>query len=927
MAVPNNGGEFQEYQSAQNQLLNIQAQQMQNLNEQKNMAQADASTNNVLYQASGLIADNMMNNTQEAANFNPQTQAILNQYGLGQPRMQRSSSSSSQSTSKQNITVNNNYKTENTTTNNVTVNSGGPIQGRPVTTGDNGIGKFKVWLNTTFAKQQEEAAKRDRYYEIRQANLSKDNNKILRKLETVGTNVGKALDPRNITQTVQNPIKMLFTTLGIVTIAESWPRIMDFVDSAQNFFKPGGTFVQLLGGENGESVGESFKNLFFDEDTGLVSHLKLWLKQEGEKRRAAIKNVSEIKKNKHGIPEVSDFGRYIGDMLKAIVSPEESIESSASKEVSEDVIDTNSQKYREEHRTKGENKTENGGVYSDYTLYDENNNEIGKVDKGDISVVDKTYRGVPEYHLNDKKQLIGTPGSTISQGNDIIRLLEEAEKGNYVSSMAIVEGLSRLLNVLNSNRGQEIVVSGEFAREIARRFNIEGGLGKKVNSEDYVYVPRKIRTRQDGEEPNRWLRGVGGLPTMYLYDNIVNDSRIELVKKSDLNPWDTPLDKKTPSQDLVTLSEEDLQKITKALIGDKGKDTSLKNTNIELQNAMLKYFEANFSNTNANDIGLGTFDTHMKKVQNYENLVEGQKSDLSEDWGKNRAHKAAQKVKDSKNRKNTNQETTTVTLGNESLGYEDRVKRAMDFFINDLELTEKKAAGFVANLDRESSLKPDAENGDAEGIAQWTNTGNRKSNLLNAFNREYDTNYKSISKEMSLDEQLKMLKIELTTGNKKKFFEKYKSGDYDHLGLEPAEIVLRGFEFGGNGKLAAPEKIRPDRDHSYNWHRDKRIKSAQAILASYSTSTPSVTPDSITFTGSNTDFNTITTSELKTNEGVTNIIDHGDKLDNINNSINALLASMPGLEKVIVKSNQNTTNAVLATRQQAVINKDSSYTD
>ena len=924
MAVPNNGGEFQEYQSAQNQLLNIQAQQMQNLNEQKIMAQADASTNNVLYQASGLMADNMMNNTQEAANFNPQTQAILNQYGLGQPRMQRSSSSSSQSTSKQNITINNNYKTENTTNNNVTVHSGGPIQGRPVTTGDNGIGKFKVWLNTAFAKQQEEAAKRDRYYEIRQANLSKDNNKILRKLETVGTNVGKALDPRNITQTVQNPIKMLFTTLGIVTIAKSWPKIMDFVDSAQNFFKPGGTFAQLLGGEDGESVGESFKNLFFDEDTGLVSHLKLWLKQEGEKRRAAIKNVSEIKKNKHGIPEVSDFGRYIGDMLKAIVSPEESIESSASKEVSEDVIDTNSQKYREEHRTKGENKTENGGVYSDYTLYDENNNEIGKVDKGDISVVDKTYRGVPEYHLNDKKQLIGTPGSTISQGNDIIRLLEEAGKGNYVSSMAIVEGLSRLANVLNSNRSQEIVVSGEFAREIASRFNIEGGLGKKVNSEDYVYVPRKIRTRQNGEEPNRWLRGVGGLLTMPIYDNIVNDSRVELVKKSDLNPWDTPLDKKTPSQDLVALSEEDLQKITKALIGDNGKDTSLKNTNIELQNAMLKYFEDHhFSNTNAKDLGLGTFDTHMMKVQNYEKLVEGQKSDLSEDWKKNRAHKAAQKAKDSKNRKNTNQETTTITLGNESLDYRDKVKRAMDFFINDLDLTKEKAAGFVANLDRESSLRPDAENGDAEGIAQWTNTGNRKSDLLDAFNKKYNTNYEKISK-MSFDEQLRMLEIELTTGNKKNFFKNYKNGKYDNL--EPAEAVLRGFEFGGDGNLANPEQIHPDLEHSYNWHSNERIRSAQKILASYSTPTPSVIPDSITFTGSNTDFNTITSNELNKTEGVTNTIDHGDKLDNINNSINALLVSMSGLEKVIVKSNQNTVNAVLSTRQ-VVVNKESTYTD
>ena len=826
MAVPNNGGEFQEYQSAQNQLLNIQAQQMQNLNEQKIMAQADASTNNVLYQASGLMADNMMNNTQEAANFNPQTQAILNQYGLEQPRMQRSSSSSSQSTSKQNITINNNYKTENTTNNNVTVHSGGPIQGRPVTTGDNGIGKFKVWLNTAFAKQQEEAAKRDRYYEIRQANLSKDNNKILRKLETVGTNVGKALDPRNITQTVQNPIKTLFTTLGIVTIAESWPRIMDLVDSAQNFFKPGGTFVQLLGGENGESVGESFKNLFFDEDTGLVSHLKLWLKQEGEKRRVAIKNVSEIKKNKHGIPEVSDFGRYIGDMLKAIVSPEESIESSASKEVSEDVIDTNSQKYREEHRTKGENKTENGGVYSDYTLYDENNNEIGKVDKGDISVVDKTYRGVPEYHLNDKKQLIGTPGSTISQGNDIIRLLEEAEKGNYVSSMAIVEGLSRLANVLNSNRSQEIVVSGEFAREIASRFNIEGGLGKKVNSDDYVYVPRKIRTRQDGEEPNRWLRWVGGLPTMHIYDNIVNDSRIELVKKSDLNPWDTPLDKKTPSQDLVALSEEDLQKITKALIGDNGKDTSLKNTNIELQNAMLKYFETHFSNTNAKDLGLGTFDTHMMKVQNYENLVEGQKSDLSEDWKKNRAHKAAQKAKDSKNQRNTDQETTTVTLGNESLDYKDKVKIAMDFFMSRLNLTKDQAAGIVANLIQESTLNPKAQNNGAIGIAQWR--GPRQEEVLDLYNTEHQDNTYSSILDAPLDAQLEMVSLELTEGNKDIFFKNYKNNEYNDTTY--ADAVLRGYEFGGNGTLATQDNLRPEWGFDFGEEKIKRDKIFNSLI-------------------------------------------------------------------------------------------------
>ena len=138
--------------------------------------------------------------------------------------------------------------------------------------------------------------------------------------------------------------------------------------------------------------------------------------------------------------------------------------------------------------------------------------------------------------------------------------------------------------------------------------------------------------------------------------------------------------------------------------------------------------------------------------------------------------------------------------------------------------------------------------------------------------------------------------------------------------------MLRGFEFGGDGNLANPEQIHPDLEHTYEWHSDKRIKSAQEILASYSTPTQSVTPDSITFTGSNTDFNTITTNELNKTEGVTNIIDYSDKLYNIGNSINALHASLSVVEKVIVESNQNTANAVLATRQQVVV-KDSSYTD
>ena len=109
---------MQGYQEATNQLLAINEQRKSN-NAQAKMEEAlQTAQNNTLAQASEFVATQSPQATYQPANLNPATQNILGQYGLGQPKIQKTTSSSQQVT-KQNITINN--KNTTITNNNVSV--------------------------------------------------------------------------------------------------------------------------------------------------------------------------------------------------------------------------------------------------------------------------------------------------------------------------------------------------------------------------------------------------------------------------------------------------------------------------------------------------------------------------------------------------------------------------------------------------------------------------------------------------------------------------------------------------------------------------------------------------------------------------------------------------------------------------------------
>ena len=263
---PTPGKEGAAYQSAEKQLLAIQAEQQRNLEMARLSARSDAQQTNTLMQAAQVAAESANDGASEAVAqpVNPATQAMLSKYGMGQPRFIKKQSSSQQIT-RGNVVINNN--TTNQTTNNVAVppNIGGPLQGRPIQFGPNAAansgGKFKLWLSQTLANQKEEAAKRDREWERRDSSLAKSANKMMRKLEEIGRTMSEKLDPRQIGTTISSQLKSLLFIFGATFLATNWKTVLSTVDKIEHGIRD---FGHWLGFGPQESSG----------DTGLVKTLK-----------------------------------------------------------------------------------------------------------------------------------------------------------------------------------------------------------------------------------------------------------------------------------------------------------------------------------------------------------------------------------------------------------------------------------------------------------------------------------------------------------------------------------------------------------------------------------------------------------------------------------------------------------------------------
>ena len=540
---PEPGKEFEQMQAAPSQLLEIQAAQKQNLMEQRVMANSQAEQNQILAQAAEVGAQSVAGNMQ----LNQATQQAMGRYGLSQPRTSsQTKQQHSESVTRQNVTIHNN--TTNITNNTVPANIGGPIQGRPVQfqqpqDGNGGMGKFKNWLNQTFARQEDAAKRRDREYQRRETALTKSSNKMMRKIEEFSKDITKKLDPRNVGRTIGGQLKTILGVLGIGLMAKNFDKLLDWVFGAQkkvedeyipnikNFFawvkgdknakEPGlitkitgafeNTFGRLFFGKDYESRGSIFK------DKGLLRGMRdyLWNDVSGKDRgvlntlfdkiRDGLKERSEMAKNaitldksatvwdiiKHPGEAFKEFLNNLTNYFSVLIGGEAAMSKIQGRALSQKAAVYSRSEGRDQRKADRTRKYNVNGQ----TIY---------TDQGDIALLGKNkIKTVPQEYMDLNGQLNGSVGSTIAMSNNLIKIKEDAKKGN-IQTAAFANAFSELNRVLVSKgEGGTIVISRDSlgaSDEALQKHTAWGTHIKPLKANEYHYVLRPRPTKEIAEE-------------------------------------------------------------------------------------------------------------------------------------------------------------------------------------------------------------------------------------------------------------------------------------------------------------------------------------------------------------------------------------------------------------------------------------------
>ena len=499
------GKEFQQMQSAQNQLLQIQAARQQNLREGQIESENLAQQNQLLAQAAQV---GMMSNGAGQMQVNPATQGVMGRYGLSRPMTSTTTKQSQQSTvAKQNITIHNNTTNITNNTNTVPANIGGPIQGRPIqfqqgggaggaASGNGndpgGMAKFKNWINKTFEKQEETRRQRDREYQRREISLTKSANKMMRKLEDFSKDLTRKLDPRNVGKTIGGQLKTLTRILGLGALVTFFPKILDWINNAQkkvqNVYIPKiKEFVSWIkGGENGAQEPEfitklktSITDLFIGKNAkegirtafsqeGFFGGLRVLL---GDVLKDHIKSFKEtLQENweyarnvpKPGSTDVIEVGKYLVQLITTLFTGKAGYNSSVLSSMKSSVEG----KERDEYRNKED--------YFKKAFYSGGSPESPGASMGLTAYTIGLGRGgykymAPEFLSKDKHSLasgvtplldengkfqtdengnILTRGGTtrqasLAQGASFATLITDARKGKADPEM-VAEALSRL---------------------------------------------------------------------------------------------------------------------------------------------------------------------------------------------------------------------------------------------------------------------------------------------------------------------------------------------------------------------------------------------------------------------------------------------------------------------------------------------------
>lgn len=322
--------------AAQNELAGINAGRLQNSQAEQAFLQQQQAANAVMMQAAQIGASGGV--SQQVGGMNPQTQAILAQYGItGVPQPGKTTSSSRTTQSGGNI------KIENKTTTNNDIKIVNPPSGNSGSDNGGMMAKFQAWLSNSFAKQNQDYEVQRRAFARRDRDLEKQSNKMMRQLEKSTTALSERLSPENIQKSQGNQLKTVLTVL--------------LLQLAPIFVKPIADGIKKIGaifdkdGGNDPKIIQSFKrSLGIDKNNTLmgglgeivgagIRRLTDRLDLLYEDRKNAINSIKKPQSrwNKEKDADIlwrlGDWVKYLGDVVVAGLGGSKSLAGISNREV------------------------------------------------------------------------------------------------------------------------------------------------------------------------------------------------------------------------------------------------------------------------------------------------------------------------------------------------------------------------------------------------------------------------------------------------------------------------------------------------------------------------------------------------------------------------------------------------------------------
>lgn len=517
---PEDGKDLQQLQEAQNQIVQINAERQRNLQTARLENNADAANNETMSQAVEMAALGGLGGAavqQQVQAMNPQTQAVLGKYGLGQPKVQRTSSRSVQVTP-QKITINNN--TTNTTTNNVAVpaaNIGGPVQGRTLAVKQNpdeGQARFKTWISNAFAKQNQQAAAREKEYQRREWSLTRSTNKLMKHLSDLGKSVSERLDPRKLASSVGGQFKTILFLFGTMFLAKNWKRIIKFAANVETFFfgepdpndpkAPRGRsgfskmLISLFGGdpEGKDGIVDSLSKLFWNkEKNGILQLLGDKISNFFKERGDAIKAIKVPELDLGNLPDtVTKLIEYLGNILKAGFGGADAIK---------DIVSSNIKQVGKESSMASE-------AMEGRAFKSAKGVNVKNTSWGDATTVSKPGSNgyLNSWDISSDNKITNTAGE-VRQAGTISRMLND-KTSNTVNVASVMSGMERLKNTADTKGG--VLISEDFISGLRNLIDTKG----LFNNEDlsikrFKFVKREKTDDDYYREGADWKkRGVEG---------------------------------------------------------------------------------------------------------------------------------------------------------------------------------------------------------------------------------------------------------------------------------------------------------------------------------------------------------------------------------------------------------------------------------